>query len=64
MTTTASTPDCLAALRPLALDEDEQRQADLDAERAVLSLIRRSLAARDRVNRRVQPRQQQEGTTR
>jgi hypothetical protein len=46
--------DPLDALRHLTIDEVEQRLADLDAERAALSLIRRSLAARDRAHRRAQ----------
>jgi hypothetical protein len=44
--------DALATLRQLTLSEVEQRLADLDAERAALSLLRRSLAARDRARRR------------
>lgn len=51
-------PDCLAVLQSLSLVEVEKRLANLDAERAALSLLRRSLAARERVHRR---RQQQEG---
>jgi hypothetical protein len=46
------TTDPLAALRQLSLAEVEQRLADLDAERAALSLLRRSLAAPDRARRR------------
>jgi hypothetical protein len=49
---TAPQPDALAALRQLTLTEVEQRIADLDAERAALALLRRSLAARDRARRR------------
>ena len=45
-------PGALAALRHLKLAEVDQRLADLDAERAALSLLRRSLAARDRARRR------------
>ncbi len=45
--------DALAALRHLSLAEVEQRLADLDAERAALATLRRSLAARDRVKRRI-----------
>jgi hypothetical protein len=44
--------DALAAISRLSLAEVEQRLADLDAERAALSLLRRSLAARDRAKRR------------
>jgi hypothetical protein len=44
--------DVLVALRTLTLDEIEQRLVALDAERAALSLLRRSLAARDRAVRR------------
>ncbi len=44
--------DALATLRHLTLADVEQRLADLDAERAALSLLRRSLAARDRAKRR------------
>jgi hypothetical protein len=44
--------DALAALRQLSLAEVEQRLADLDAERAALSLLQRSLAARERARRR------------
>ncbi len=47
-------PDVLASLKRLTLAEVEQRLADLDAERAALSLLRRSLAARDRAKRRRQ----------
>ncbi len=43
--------DALAALRQLPLNEVERRLAELDAERAALSLLRRSLAARDRAKR-------------
>lgn len=49
-----STADTLTALRHLSLADVEQRLADLDAERAALSLLRRSLAARDRARRRMQ----------
>ncbi len=44
--------DALTALRQLTLAEVEQRLADLDAERAALTLLRRSLAARERARRR------------
>jgi hypothetical protein len=46
------TTDALATLRQFTLAEVEQRLADLDAERAALSLLHRSLAARDRAKRR------------
>jgi hypothetical protein len=49
-------PDAFATLRQLTLSEVEQRLADLDAERAALSLLRRSLSARDRAKRRSQQR--------
>jgi hypothetical protein len=51
-TAPSPSPDALAALRQLTLAEVEQRLADLAAERAALSLLRRSLAARDRARRR------------
>jgi hypothetical protein len=44
--------NALDTLRDLPLAEVERRIAALDAERAALSLLRRSLAARDRVKRR------------
>ena len=47
-------PDFLASIQQLTLSEVEQRLAELDAERAALSLLRRSLAARDRAKRRRQ----------
>jgi hypothetical protein len=53
MDTTPPIADTLtAALRQLSLGEVEQRLADLDAERAALSLLCRSLAARERARRR------------
>jgi hypothetical protein len=48
-------PAVLAALRNLSLAEVEARLADLDAERAALALLRRSLAARERARRRAAP---------
>lgn len=42
----------LQSLGKIRLQEVETRLAELDAERAALSLLRRSLAARDRVKRR------------
>ena len=59
MSTTAPADDRLAALRDLSLSEVEQRIADLDAERAALALIRRSLAARDRAKRRTKHRRRE-----
>jgi hypothetical protein len=44
--------DVLAVLRSLSLSELDQRLADLAAERAALSSLRRSLVARDRAKRR------------
>jgi hypothetical protein len=48
-------PAVLAALRNLSLAEVEALLANLDAERAALSLLRRSLAARERARRRAAP---------
>ena len=48
--------DALSALRLLTLAEVEQRLAELDAERAALSLLRRSLVARERARRRSEQR--------
>jgi len=47
-----STATILAALLDLTLADVDQRLRDIDAERAALSLLRRSLAARDRAQRR------------
>lgn len=44
--------DALSALTQLSLAEVEQALANLDADRAALSLLRRSLAARERIRRR------------
>lgn len=41
-----TTSDALNALRNLTLEEVEKRLADIDGERASLSLLRRSLVAR------------------
>ena len=46
------TTDALNALRRLTLEEVEARITDINGERASLSLLRRSLAARDRAKRR------------
>ena len=48
--------DALDALRHLTLAEVETRLAEIDGERASLSLLRRSLAARDRAQRQTQRR--------
>ena len=52
MTTKPETNDALAALRHLKLEEVEHRLAEIDGERASLSLLRRSLIARERAQRR------------
>jgi hypothetical protein len=52
METKPETTEALTALRHITLAEVEQRIADVDAEKAALSLLRRSLAARERVRRR------------
>lgn len=52
MANVPDTTNALTALREISLSEVEQRLVDLDSERAALSLLRRSLAARDRVKRR------------
>jgi hypothetical protein len=49
-----TTPDLPSLIKQLTLAEVEQRLFDLDAERAALSLLRRSIAARDRARRRRQ----------
>ena len=56
MTATPETIDRLAALRDLSLNEIEERLADIDGERASLSLLRRSLVAKDNARRRTQRR--------
>ena len=56
MTFVTHPTDAFVAIRHLSLTEVEQRLADLDAERAALSLLRRSLMARDRARRRSQRR--------
>jgi hypothetical protein len=43
---TFMSPDAVAAIRQLSLKQVEKRLAELDGERAVLSLLRRSLVAR------------------
>lgn len=55
MSTTAPSPpasDPLAAIRRMTLAEVETRLVELDGERAALSLLRRSLIARDRARGR------------
>ncbi len=47
------------ALQTLTLEQVEQRLLELDAERASLSLIRRSLAAKERTRRRNADRRQE-----
>jgi hypothetical protein len=49
--TTKNIPDALDAIRTLTLPDIERRLADLDAERAQLSSLRRSLVARERAKR-------------
>ena len=56
MATPEPTSDALAALRELTLEQLEQRLAELDGERASLSLLRRSLVARQRAQKRAQGR--------
>jgi hypothetical protein len=52
MKTLNSKTDAVAMLQKLTLTEVEERLDELDAQRAALSLLRRSLAARERVRRR------------
>jgi len=52
MQTNLPTSDPLDALRHLTLEQVEYRLAELDGERASLSLIRRSLVARRRAEQR------------
>jgi hypothetical protein len=61
METAPEKADAFAALRQLSLTEVESRLADLNGERAALSLLRRSLVARERARRRLQPRSAVEG---
>jgi hypothetical protein len=51
-----TTSDALNALRNLTLEEVEKRLADIDGERASLSLLRRSLVARRLATNRTQQR--------
>lgn len=46
----------LVALRDLTLEEVETRLAEIDGERASLSLLRRSIAAKLRAKKRTQQR--------
>ncbi|MFH1922220.1 MAG: hypothetical protein ABIP48_20340 [Planctomycetota bacterium] len=48
--------NALDALRRLTLDQVENRLAEIDGERASLSLLRRSIVARERAQRRTQER--------
>jgi hypothetical protein len=52
MESTLPISDIWGALSALTLVDVEKRLADLESERAQLSLLRRSLAARDRAKRR------------
>jgi hypothetical protein len=52
METTTPIPDPLSAVRNLSLADIERRLAELDAERAQLSSLRRSVVARERAKRR------------
>ena len=56
MRTKPETNDALAVLRYLTIEEVEKRLAEIDGERASLSLLRRSLLARRRAQKRVQQR--------
>lgn len=57
METTSRIPDALGAVRNLTLADIERRLTELDAERAQLSSLRRSVVARDRARRRAGKRQ-------
>jgi hypothetical protein len=50
--TLTTAPDLLLQLRQLTLPELTKRLDDLNAERAAVQLLRRSIAARDRALRR------------
>jgi hypothetical protein len=56
MTSLPDTSNALAALRHLTIEEVEHRLAELDGERAALSLLRRSMIARRRVQNRAKQR--------
>lgn len=56
METKPETKDALNALRYLTLEEVEQRITEINGERASLSLLRRSLLARKRAERKSQQR--------
>jgi hypothetical protein len=63
MNQTVEKLDLFAGLRQLTLADVDRRLVDLDAERAALSLLRRSLAARDRARRRSHYRPGESGGT-
>jgi len=50
------TPDALTALQHLTLEDVEQRLAEIEGERASLSLLRRSLIARRRAQKQAEQR--------
>jgi hypothetical protein len=52
--TTTTTDALLSVVKDLSLDEIEKRIADLDAVRAALGFLRRSLAAREKARLRQQ----------
>jgi hypothetical protein len=54
-TTVLEKSDLRTAIQQISLAEVEQKLAELDAERAALSTLRRSLVAREKVKRRRQP---------
>jgi hypothetical protein len=56
METKTTNPDALGAVRNLTLADIERRLAELDAERAQLSSLRRSIVARERAKRRANER--------
>jgi hypothetical protein len=56
METRNSVADALGTVRNLTLADIERRQAELDAERAQLSSLRRSIVARERARRRANQR--------
>lgn len=56
MSNTPPSPDPVAALRGLSLPDIDRRIADLEAERAALSTLRRSIIARERARKRAEDR--------
>lgn len=56
MANVPDTTNVLTAVQELSLEQVEHRLAEIDGERAFLSLLRRSLAARERAKRRTQQR--------